>query len=74
MFLFSFFSLTSPSRVLSLLFCCVLLIFLLLIVLGQSSPRLFTNLSEKKEVRSLAALDIIYVVKRTWLEDCDCEK
>ncbi|XP_075647353.1 uncharacterized protein LOC142618322 isoform X2 [Castanea sativa] len=29
---------------------------------------------EKKEVRSLAALGVIYVVKPTWLEDCDCEK
>ncbi|XP_054788332.1 uncharacterized protein LOC129294174 isoform X2 [Prosopis cineraria] len=29
---------------------------------------------EKKDVRSLAALGIIYVVKTTWLEDCDHEK
>ncbi|KAL4596130.1 hypothetical protein ACB092_12G142000 [Castanea dentata] len=29
---------------------------------------------EKKEVRSLAALGVIYVVKPTWLADCDCEK
>ncbi|XP_023887123.2 uncharacterized protein LOC111999234 [Quercus suber] len=29
---------------------------------------------EKKEVRSLAALGVIYVVKPTWLEDCDCKK
>ncbi|KAK4572702.1 hypothetical protein RGQ29_030934 [Quercus rubra] len=29
---------------------------------------------EKKEVRSLAALGVIYVVKPTWLKDCDCEK
>ncbi|KAI9097870.1 hypothetical protein K1719_025641 [Acacia pycnantha] len=29
---------------------------------------------EKKDVRSLAALGIIYVVKTTWLEDCDREK
>lgn len=31
-------------------------------------------LSEKKEVRSLAALGVIYVVKTAWLEDCDREK
>ncbi|XP_020202421.1 DNA topoisomerase 2-binding protein 1-A [Cajanus cajan] len=29
---------------------------------------------EKKDVRSLAALGVIYVVKTTWLEDCDREK
>ncbi|XP_059454204.1 uncharacterized protein LOC132184545 isoform X2 [Corylus avellana] len=29
---------------------------------------------EKKEVRSLAALGVIYVVKTAWLEDCDHEK
>lgn len=29
---------------------------------------------EKKEVRSLAALGVIYVVRPTWLEDCDREK
>ncbi|XP_028781533.1 DNA topoisomerase 2-binding protein 1-A isoform X2 [Neltuma alba] len=29
---------------------------------------------EKKDVRSLAALGIIYVVKTAWLEDCDREK
>lgn len=30
--------------------------------------------SEKKEVRGLAALGVIYVVRTTWLEDCDHEK
>ncbi|KAI4337857.1 hypothetical protein L6164_016226 [Bauhinia variegata] len=30
--------------------------------------------TEKKDVRSLAALGVIYVVKTTWLEDCDREK
>ncbi|KAG4937870.1 hypothetical protein JHK85_044598 [Glycine max] len=29
---------------------------------------------EKKDVRSLAALGVIYVVKTAWLEDCDREK
>ncbi|XP_068471908.1 uncharacterized protein [Phaseolus vulgaris] len=29
---------------------------------------------EKKDVRSLAALGVIYVVKTTWLEDCDHKK
>ncbi|KAJ1397083.1 BRCT domain [Sesbania bispinosa] len=29
---------------------------------------------EKKDVRSLAALGVIYVVKTSWLEDCDREK
>ncbi|KAE9446523.1 hypothetical protein C3L33_21598, partial [Rhododendron williamsianum] len=29
---------------------------------------------EKKEVRGLAALGVIYVVRTTWLEDCDHEK
>ncbi|GAV85925.1 BRCT domain-containing protein/PTCB-BRCT domain-containing protein [Cephalotus follicularis] len=29
---------------------------------------------EKKEVRSLAALGVIHVVRTTWLEDCDREK
>lgn len=26
---------------------------------------------EKKEVRSIAALGVVYVVKTSWLEDCD---
>ncbi|KAM7518765.1 hypothetical protein LguiB_017727 [Lonicera macranthoides] len=30
--------------------------------------------SEKKEVRGLAALGVIYVVRTVWLEDCDREK
>ena len=30
--------------------------------------------SEKKEVRALAALGVIYVVGTMWLEDCDHEK
>ncbi|XAR49591.1 hypothetical protein NMG60_11032843 [Bertholletia excelsa] len=30
--------------------------------------------SEKKDVRTLAALGVIHVVKTTWLEDCDREK
>ncbi|XP_059630648.1 uncharacterized protein LOC132273665 isoform X2 [Cornus florida] len=30
--------------------------------------------SEKKEVRRLAALGVIHVVRTTWLEDCDREK
>ncbi|XP_061372178.1 uncharacterized protein LOC133314681 isoform X2 [Gastrolobium bilobum] len=30
--------------------------------------------TEKKDVRSLAALGVIYVVKTSWLEDCDREK
>lgn len=29
---------------------------------------------EKKDVRSLAALGVIYVVKTSWLEDCNREK
>lgn len=29
---------------------------------------------EKKDVRSLAALGVIHVVKTSWLEDCDREK
>lgn len=29
---------------------------------------------EKKDVRSLAALGVIYVVKTSWLEDCDHKK
>lgn len=29
---------------------------------------------EKKDVRSLAALGVIYVVKTKWLEECDREK
>lgn len=30
--------------------------------------------SEKKEVRGLAAMGVIHVVRTTWLEDCDREK
>mgnify|MGYP004706776067 FL=1 len=30
--------------------------------------------SEIKEVRNLAALGVIYVVKSEWLEDCDHQK
>jgi hypothetical protein len=44
--------------------------YLPLVVLALS----FHFLSEKKEVRSLAALGVIYVVKTAWLEDCDREK
>lgn len=44
--------------------------YLPLVVLALS----FLFLSEKKEVRSLAALGVIYVVKTAWLEDCDHEK
>jgi topoisomerase (DNA) II binding protein 1 len=29
---------------------------------------------EKKDVRSIAALGVVYVVKTSWLEDCDREK
>ncbi|XP_072069692.1 uncharacterized protein [Arachis hypogaea] len=38
------------------------------IVVGNPSE------SEKKDVRSLAALGVIYVVKTSWLEDCNREK
>ncbi|KAL9446584.1 hypothetical protein AB3S75_014286 [Citrus x aurantiifolia] len=30
--------------------------------------------ADKREIRSLASLGIIQVVKSTWLEDCDCER
>lgn len=47
---------------------------LLYLVWNYPSYKVTKFLSEKKEVRSLAAFGIIHVVRTTWLEDCAREK